>query len=73
MGVGEDGKVGVYGNVTVDRSGSGMLHGGWNFIWDDCGVPVEEDAEVGEVMSLVGLTDGIWSEVVLSDVEKSSW
>ena len=50
-----------------------MLDGGWNFIWDDCGVPVEEDAEVGEVMSLVGLADGIWSEVVLSDEEKSWW
>ena len=53
MGVGEDGKVGVYGNATVDRSGSGMLDSGWNFIWDDCGIPVEEDAEFGEVMSLV--------------------
>ena len=73
MGVGEDGKVAVYGDVTVDRSGSWMLDGGWNFIWDDCGVPVEEDAEVGEVMSLIGLADGIWSEVVLSDEEKSWW
>ena len=26
--VGEDGKVGVYGDVTVDRSASGMLDGG---------------------------------------------
>ena len=59
MGVGEDGKVGVYEDVTVDRSGSGMLDGGWNFIWDDCGVPAEEDPEVGEVMCLVGLADGI--------------
>ena len=25
MGVGEDGKVGVHGDVTVDRSGSGMM------------------------------------------------
>ena len=73
VGVVEDRKVGVYGDVTVDRSGSGMLDGGWNFIWDDCGVPVEEDAEVGEVMSLIGLADGIWSEVVLSDEEKSWW
>ena len=48
-----------------------MVDGGWNCIWDDCGVSVEEDAEVGEVMSLVGLADGIWSEVVLSDEEKS--
>ena len=59
VGVAEDGKVGVYEDVTVDRSGSGMLDGGWNFIWDDCGVPAEEDPEVGEVMSLVGLADGI--------------
>ena len=71
VGVKKDGKVGVHGDVTVDRSGSGMLDGGWNCIWDDCGVSVEEDAEVGEVMSLVGLADDIWSEVVLSDEEKS--
>ena len=38
MGVGKDGKVGVHGDVTVDRSGSGMLDGGWNFSWDDCRV-----------------------------------
>ena len=69
--VGKDGKVGVHGDVTVDRSGSGMLDGGWNCIWDDCGVSVEEDAEVGEVMSLIGLADYIWSEVVLIDEEKS--
>ena len=69
--VGEDGKVGVHGDVTVDRSGSGMLDGGWNFTWGDCGVSVEEDAEVGEVMSLVGIAEDIWSEVVLSDEEKS--
>ena len=71
VGVGEDGRVGVHGDVTVDRGGSGMLDGGWNFSWDDCGVSVEEDAEIGEVMSLVGLADEIWSEVVLSDGEKS--
>ena len=51
MRVGEDRKVGVHGDVTVDKSGSGMLDGGWNFSWDDCAV-------VGQVMSLVGLTDG---------------
>ena len=51
MRVGEDGKVGVHGDVTVDRSGSEMLDGGWNFSWDDCGVSNEENAEVGEVMS----------------------
>ena len=54
MGVGEDGRVGVPGNVIVDRSESGMLDGGWNFSWDDCRVTVGEDAEFGEVMSLVG-------------------
>ena len=48
-----------------------MVDGGWNCIWDDCEVSVEEDAEVGEIMSLVGLADDIWSEVVLSDEEKS--
>ena len=47
-----------------------MLDGGWNCIWDDCGVSVEEDAGVGEIMSLVGLADDIWSEVVLSNEEK---
>ena len=50
-----------------------MLDGGWNCICEDCGVPVEEDAEVGEVTSLIGLADGIWSKVVLSDEEKSWW
>ena len=62
VGVGEDGKVGVYGDVTVGRSGSGMLDGSWNFSWDDCGVSDKEDTEVGEVMSLVGLADDIWSK-----------
>ena len=47
-----------------------MVDGGWSCIWDDCGVLVEEDVEAGEIMSLVGLADGIWSEVVLSDKEK---
>ena len=71
VGVEEDGKVGVHGNVTVGRSGSGMLDGGWSFIWDDCGISDEEDSEVDEVKSLVGLLDGIWSEAVLSGEEKS--
>ena len=35
MGVGEDRKVRVHGDVIVDRSGSGMLDGGWYCIWDD--------------------------------------
>ena len=38
MGVGQDGKVGAHGDVTVDKSGSGMLDGGRNFSWDDCRV-----------------------------------
>ena len=29
VGVGEDGKVGVHGDVAVDRSGRGMLDGRW--------------------------------------------
>ena len=40
-------------------------------MWADYGVSVEEDVEVGEIMNLVGLADDIWSEVVLSDEEKS--
>ena len=35
VGVGEDGKVGVYGDITLDRHGSGMLEGGVNFSCDD--------------------------------------
>ena len=46
-----------------------MLDDGWNFSWDYFRVLDEEDAEVGEVISLVGLADGIWSEVVLSGKE----
>ena len=71
MSVGENGKVGVHRDVTVDWSGSEMQDGGWNFSWDDYWVSDEEDAEVGEVMSLVGLADSIWSELVLSGKEKS--
>ena len=48
-----------------------MLDGGWNCTWDDCRVSVEENAEVGEVMSLLGLADDIWSEVVLSEMRKN--
>ena len=42
MGVGEDIKVRVHGDVTVDRSGSGMLDGCWNGIWDDCWVHLKK-------------------------------
>ena len=35
VGVGEDRKVRVHGDVIVDRSGNGMLDGGWYCIWDD--------------------------------------
>ena len=73
VGVREDGKVGVHGHVTVDRTGGGMLDGGWNCIWDDCRGSVEEDPEVAAAMSYVGLADDIWSEVVLSDEKKSWW
>ena len=31
VSIGEDGKVRVYGGVTVNRNGSGMLDGGWSF------------------------------------------
>ena len=71
--VGEDGKVGLHGDVTVDRSWTGYVRWWLKLFWYDCGVSVEADAEAGEVMSLVGLADGIWSEVVLSDEEKSWW
>ena len=53
MGEGEDGKVGVHWDVTLDRSGSRMLDGGWNSNLDDCRVSVEEDADLGEVMRLL--------------------
>ena len=71
VGVRKDGKVGVHWDITVDRNGSEMLDGGWNCIWDECGGSVEDDAEVGEVMNLVGLADDMWSEIVLSNKEKS--
>ena len=39
VGVEEDGQLGVHGDIAVDRSGSGMLDGGWNFSWvGDCQV-----------------------------------
>ena len=71
-GKGENRKVGGHGDFTVDRSESGMLDVGWNFSWDDCGISDEEDTKVGEVISLVGLLDDIWSEVVLSG-EENTW
>ena len=73
MSVGEDGKVGVHGwrCYSILKWRSGMLDGGWNCIWDDCRVSVEENTEVGEVMSLLGLADEIWSEVVLSEMRKN--
>ena len=58
--VGQDGKVGVHGDVTVGRSGSEMLVDDWNFSWDGCRESDEKDADVGEVRSLVGSADGIW-------------
>ena len=53
VGEEEDGKVGVHWDVTLDRSGSRMLDGGWNSNLDDCRVSVEEDADLGEVMRLL--------------------
>ena len=73
MGLGEDGNVGVHGDVTGDRSESRMLDGGWNFCWDDSWVSDEEDTKLGEVMRLVGLVATIWSEVVLSGEENTWW
>ena len=57
--VGEDGKVGVHEDITVDTSGNGMLDGVWNFSWDDCGVSNKEDPEVGEVTSFLCLVNNI--------------
>ena len=59
VSVAEDGKLGVHGGITVNRSGSGMLDGGWNLSWDDGGVLDEEDTEVGDVISLLGLVDDV--------------
>ena len=80
VGVGEDGKVGVYGDVTVDRSGSGMLDGGWNFIWDHCGDAVnvfDFGGAVGELsknfwcfgLKGVAVADSDWNE----DDWESAW
>ena len=71
MGVGEVGNVGVHGYVTGDRSGDGILDCGWSFSRDDCGVSDEENTEVDEVSSLVGLVDSIWSAVVLNSEENT--
>ena len=65
MDIGEDGKLRVRGYVTVDRSGSKMLDGGWSFSWDDCGVLDDKDTDVGKGMSLVGWAEDIRSKVVL--------
>ena len=72
MCVEEDGKIVLQGDATVDRSGSGMLDGGWNFSWNDWGVSDEENAGFPKVESLVGLVDGIWSEFVFSN-EENTW
>ena len=52
VGVRKDGKIGVYGDLTVDISGSGMLDDGWNFSWDDYGVSDEEAVEIVELLKL---------------------
>ena len=43
----------------VDKSGSGIPDGDWNFSWDDCGVWNEEEIEVDEIISLLGLVDDV--------------
>ena len=35
VGEGEDGNVGVHGDVTGGRGGSGRLDRCWNFNWDE--------------------------------------
>ena len=32
LSAGEDGKRGVHGDVTVDRTGNGMKDGSWNLV-----------------------------------------
>ena len=59
VSVGEDGNVVVHGDVAGDIGGSEMLNGGSKFSWDDFGVSDEEDTEVGEILSIVGLEDDI--------------
>ena len=56
MGVGEDGKVGVHGDVTVDRNGSRMLDGGWNCIEMTAEYQLKK---MQRLVSLVGLADDI--------------
>ena len=46
MGVGEDGNVGVLGNVTGDRRGKWILDDDWNFSWDDLGVSDEKEQKL---------------------------
>ena len=65
VGVRDDGNVWVHGDDTGDRIGGEILDCSWNFSWDDCRVLDEEDTEVDGAMSLVGLGEDIWSEVVL--------
>ena len=50
-----------------------MLDVGWNFSWDDCRDSNEENAEIGGVMSSIGLANGLWSEVILSGEENTLW
>ena len=50
-----------------------MLDVGWNFSWDDCRGSNEENAEIGGVMSSIGLANGLWSEVILSGEENTLW
>ena len=68
VGVGEDGRVGVHGDATVDRNTSGMLDGGWNFSWDEVllWLTVIEMKTIGKVFELKeGLTWVRKMEVVI--------
>ena len=53
VGVGEDGNVGVHGDVAGDRSGSGTLDCDWSFSWDECGVSDGKDRELVKLWALL--------------------
>ena len=73
MGAGEDGKVGVYGDVKVDRSGSGMVDGGWKTlfkIWKLLGVKVYTSIKILSIFIHEFLGSGI---SVLLQISSSSF
>lgn len=63
VSIGEDGNIGVHGDVIGDRSE--RLGCGWNFIWDECGISDKKDGESGEVWA-----DGIsrWNIIRSFDI-----